>query len=481
MPNKPVTRVLVTPGTQDCQQIQFAPDLSNDRRGFRMSQQEARIAKAQQPAIDAMRLHPFYHGKIQMMPKCPVRSFADFAIWYTPGVAAPCRAIEESPRLVFEHTNKANTVAVISNGTRVLGLGNIGPEAGLPVMEGKALLFKYLGGVDAVPLCLRTEDPEELIRTVEILEPSFGGINLEDISQPDCFQILDALRGRLKIPVWHDDQQGSATVLLAGLMNALEVVGKKIDAIKIAMIGMGAANVSVYRLLKSAGVQPESVIACDRQGTLHRCRTDIESDRERFRDKWQVCCETNVDQLTGSIEDALRGADVCISFASPGPNLIRPEWIHSMQRDAIVFACANPIPEIWPWDAIDAGARIVATGRGDFPNQVNNSLGFPGIFRGCLDVRAETIRDEMAIAAAKELAACAAEQGLSEERIVPRMDQWEVFPRVAVATALEAQRLEIATLRKTRDQLLDEATSIIQNARAAADQLCKHGIIPAPP
>jgi malate dehydrogenase (oxaloacetate-decarboxylating) len=202
---------------------------------------EELLAKAKQPADKAMRLHPFYRGKVQMMPKCPVRGFGDFAIWYTPGVAAPCRAIHESPELVYEHTNKANSIAVVSNGTRVLGLGDIGPEAGLPVMEGKALLFKYLGGVDAVPLCLRTEDPEELIRTVEILEPSFGGINLEDISQPNCFRILDTLRSRMRIPVWHDDQQGSATVLLAGLLNALKVVGKSISSIKVAMIGMGAA------------------------------------------------------------------------------------------------------------------------------------------------------------------------------------------------------------------------------------------------
>lgn len=445
-----------------------------------MNQQDDRVAKANQPAIDAMRLHPLYRGKIQMMPKCPVRDFGDFAIWYTPGVAAPCRAIEASPDLVFEHTNKGNTVAVVSNGTRILGLGNIGPEAGLPVMEGKALLFKYLGGVDAVPLCLRTEDPDELVRTVEILEPSFGGVNLEDIAQPACFDILDALRDRLRIPVWHDDQQGSATVLLAGLINALEVVGKSIDRIKIAMVGMGAANVAVFRLLKSAGARPEAVVACDRRGTLHRSRADIERRSQQFRDKWRVCCETNAEQVDGSIADAMRGADVCIAFASPGPDLIRPEWIQTMQKDAILFACANPVPEIWPWDALDAGARIVATGRGDFPNQVNNSLGFPGIFRGCLDVRATSITDEMAIAAAHELAACAAEQGLAEDRIVPRMDQWEVFPRVAVATALAAQRGNVATFQRSQQQLLAEATSTIQKARQAAEQLFRSGII-APP
>lgn len=442
-----------------------------------MPTKEELLAKAQQPGEEAMRLHPFYHGKVQMMPKCPVRGFDDFAIWYTPGVAAPCRAIQARPELVYDHTNKANTVAVVSNGTRVLGLGNIGPEAGLPVMEGKALLFKYLGGVDAIPLCLRTEDPEELIRTVEILEPSFGGINLEDISQPSCFRILAALRSRLRIPVWHDDQQGSATVVLAGLVNALKVVGKKLDSVRIAMIGVGAANVATYRLLKAAGVSSGAIVACDRGGTLGRHRQDLAAMQQDFPDKWLVCQESNSDGIRGGIEVALRQADVCIAFAAPGPELIRPDWIKGMNKDAIVFACANPIPEIWPWEAQEAGARIVATGRGDFANQVNNSLGFPGIFRGALDVRAHTITDEMALAAASELAACAAEQVLSEEHIVPRMDQWEIFPRVAVATAMQAQDQGVAALSKTREELQDNATAVISAARHAAEVLVRERII----
>lgn len=446
-----------------------------------MPTKEELLAKAEQPARDAMRLHPFYRGKVQMMPKCPVRGLGDFAIWYTPGVAASCRAIHKKSELVYEHTNKANTVAVVSNGTRVLGLGNIGPEAGLPVMEGKALLFKYLGGVDAVPLCLRTSDPDEMIRMVEILEPSFGGINLEDISQPNCFRILDALRSRMRIPVWHDDQQGSATVLLAGLLNALKVVNKSIASIRVAMIGVGAANVATYRLLKSAGVEPGAIVACDRGGTLHRQRQDLEAKQLEYPDKWRVCCETNSEELRGGIEDALDGADVCIAFAAPGPDLIRPEWVKGMNRDAIVFACANPIPEIWPWDAKEAGVRIVATGRGDFANQVNNSLGFPAIFRGALDVRARTITDEMALAAASELAACAEEQGLSEACIVPRMDQWQVYPRVAVATAMQAQQQEIAALSKSREQLKREATAVILQARTATEVLVREKIIAAPP
>jgi malate dehydrogenase (oxaloacetate-decarboxylating) len=442
---------------------------------------EELLARAKRPSADAMRLHPFYKGKVQMALKCPVRDFSDFAIWYTPGVAAPCKAIYEEPSLVYEHTNKANTIAIVSDGTRVLGLGNIGPEAGLPVMEGKALLFKYLGGVDAVPLCLRTDDLEELIRTVEILEPSFGGINLEDISQPRCFSVLDTLRKTIKIPVWHDDQQGSATVLLAGLLNALQVVGKRIDNIRIAMIGCGAANVATYRLLKAGGVDPAAIVACDRKGTLHQHRDDLESRQHEFTDKWRVCQETNDEQLQGGIADALRGADVCISFAAPGPDLIAPEAIRRMASDSIVFACANPIPEVWPWDATEAGARIVATGRSDFPNQVNNSLGFPGIFRGALDVRASTITDEMAIAAANELSKCAADQGLNEQRIVPRMDQADVAPRIAVATAMKAQEQQVAHLSKTAEQLHDEATATIKRAQDICTLLSSEGVVPSPP
>lgn len=434
------------------------------------------LAKAKQPAEEAMRLHPFYRGKVQMAPKCPVRGFEDFGIWYTPGVAAPCRAIHQNRDLVYEHTNKANTIAIVSDGTRVLGLGDIGPEAGLPVMEGKSLLFKYLGGVDAVPLCLRTQDPDELVRTVEILEPSFGGINLEDISQPKCFDVLDRLRREMQIPVWHDDQQGSATVLLAGLLSALKVVGKRLENTKIAMVGVGAANVATYRLLKASGVDLGGIIACDHTGTLHSGRSDIEQQTE-YAAKWRICQETNSENVVGGIAEALRGADVCIAFSAPGPDVIRPEWVRSMSADAVVFACANPIPEIWPWDAKEAGARIVATGRSDFPNQVNNSLAFPGIFRGTLDIRARTITNEMALAAAHELARAAEAGGLSEERIVPRMDEWEVVPHVAVATALKAQEQQVALLTKSAEELHREASTRIQQARETTHLLMREGLI----
>src|SRR5574341_614423 len=438
---------------------------------------EELLTKAQKPAEEALRLHAFYKGKIQTAPKCPIRGLDDFSIWYTPGVAAPCREIQQHPELVYEHTNKGNMIAVVSDGTRVLGLGDIGPEAGLPVMEGKALLFKYLGGVDAVPICLGTKDPDEFIRTVSLLEPAFGGINLEDIAQPKCFKILAALRKQMAIPVWHDDQQGSGTVLLAGLLNALKIVGKDIRTIRIAMIGMGAANVPTYRFLKTAGADPAGVIACDLGGILHKGRRDYAERREEYSEQWRVCLETNPDGVTGGIREALRGADVCVAFSAPGPGIIELAWVKAMAPDAVVFACANPIPEIWPWEAKEAGARIVCTGRSDLPNQVNNSLVFPGIFRGTLDVRARTITDEMAIAAAVELARCAEARGINEDDILPWMDEWEVVPRVAAATAVKAQEQGLAGIAKTRQELIAGAERVIKAAREATRVLMNEKLI----
>ncbi|MBN1976099.1 MAG: NADP-dependent malic enzyme [Anaerolineae bacterium] len=446
-----------------------------------MLTKEELLAKAEKPAADAMRLHPFYRGKVQVVPKCIVRDFQDFAIWYTPGVAAPCRDIEAHPEKVWEHTNRGNTIAIVSDGTRVLGLGDIGPEAGLPVMEGKALLFKYLGGVDAVPIVLRTKDPDVLIETVKVLEPSFGGINLEDIAQPKCFRILDTLRAEMAIPVWHDDQQGTATVLLAGLINALKVVGKEMSGIKLAMIGVGAANVATYRLLKASGVDVGGIVACDSRGALHPGRCDVEEQQEAFADKWRICQESNAEGIVGGPPEAMRGADVMIALSKPGPGTINPEWVAGMAKDAIVFPCANPIPEIWPWEAKDAGARIVGTGRSDFPNQLNNSLGFPGIFRGVLDVRATTITDEMAIAAAREIAARAEEHGIHEEYLIPTMDDWEVFPREAVATAMKAQEQGLALLERTPEELYAQAEATIRQARETVQALVTEGLIPEPP
>jgi malate dehydrogenase (oxaloacetate-decarboxylating) len=444
-----------------------------------MLSKEDQLSAATKPSEEALRLHPLYKGKVQIMPKCPIRSPGDFSIWYTPGVAASCKAIQDHPELVYEHTNRANSIAIVSDGSRVLGLGNIGPEAGLPVMEGKAVLFKYLGGVDAVPICIGTQDEEEIVRTVKALEPSFGGINLEDISQPKCFRILDRLRAEMSIPVWHDDQQGSATALMAGLINALKVTGRDFKSIRIAMIGMGAANVSAYRLLKAAGFDTAAIIACDSKGTLHRGRHDIEERQTEFEDKWRVCCETNRDGVIGGIEHALRGADVCIAFSRSGPGVIQPAWIRTMARDPIVFACANPTPEIWPWDASEAGAKVVATGRGDFPNQLNNSLVFPGMFRGVLDVRASAISQGMTLAAASEIARCAEDRGIHPGNILPRMEEAELAPRVAVAVALKAQEEGLARTSTTREQLYADATLIINQTRRALDVLMREEIIRA--
>ncbi|HEY5572834.1 MAG TPA: NADP-dependent malic enzyme [Anaerolineales bacterium] len=441
---------------------------------------EALLAKAKKPSADAMKLHPFYRGKIETALKCTVRSFNDFAIWYTPGVAAPCRAIAEDPEKVYEYTNKWNTVAVVSDGTRVLGLGDIGPKAGLPVMEGKALLYKYLGGVDAVPIMLDTKDPDQIINTVLMLQPGFGGVNLEDISQPKCFYILDTLREKAEIPVWHDDQQGTATVTLAALINALKVVGKEMNDVSIAFIGSGASNVACSRLIFGWGVDPGKCFMVDSKGILGTHRKDLELRKAEYVDKWRLCQITNMEGRQGGIPEAMEGVDVVIALSRSGPGVLLPDWVARMNTDAILFACANPVPEIWPWEAKEAGARIVATGRSDFPNQVNNSLGFPGIFRGTLDVRAHTITDEMCFAAAEALANHVGEN-LDEEHILPNMDDWEVFPREAAAVAMKAQEQGIARVQKSYDELFENAMNIIGRSRELTQMMMKEDFIPAAP
>jgi malate dehydrogenase (oxaloacetate-decarboxylating) len=447
---------------------------------------EQLLAKAKKPAADAMRLHPFYRGKTETALKCAVRDFNDFAIWYTPGVAEPCRAIAAEPDKVYEYTNKWNTVAVVSDGTRVLGLGDIGPKAGLPVMEGKALLYKYLGGVDAVPIMLDTKDPSKIIETVLMLQPAFGGVNLEDISQPKCFRILDTLREHAEIPIWHDDQQGTATVTLAGLINALKLVGKRIDEVRITFIGSGASNVACSRLIFGRGADPGKCLMVDSKGILGLHRKDLEKRRAEYVDKWRLCQTTNADGRQGGPAEALEGADVVIALSKPGPGTVLPEWIERMNKDAIVFACANPIPEIWPWEAKEAGAAIVATGRSDFANQVNNSLGFPGIFRGALDVQARTITDEMCFAAAEALADhigdnAAASQPLDEEHILPNMDDWEVFPREAAAVGMKAQEQGVARVATDYDALYEHAMHIIDRSRRLTKMMMEEDFIAEPP
>jgi malate dehydrogenase (oxaloacetate-decarboxylating) len=442
---------------------------------------EELLAKAKKPAEDAMVMHSFYRGKMQTVPRAVVRDIKDFAVWYTPGVAAPCKAIQADRDKAYEYTSKWNTVAVVSDGTRVLGLGNIGPEAAMPVMEGKAMLFKYLGGVDAVAICLDTRDPEEIIRTVKIIQPSFGGINLEDIENPKCFHILDTLRKECRIPVWHDDQQGTAAVTLAGIVNALKVVGKDMKKVKVTMIGVGAANVAIIRLMLAAGFKQENMIIVDSKATLHRGRKDLEEKQVENPYKWDLAKRTNPDKVEGGIAEALAGCDVVISLSTPDPDTIKPAWLKKMNKNGIGFFCANPLPEIWPWDAKEAGLRVVATGRSDFPNQVNNSIGFPAIFRGTLDVKARTITDEMCIAAAYELAKFAEEQGLNDEHIVPTMADTEVFVREAVSVGMKAIEQGVARENLSREELTKRSGKMIRDARQTVETLMKTGMIPAAP
>ena len=334
----------------------------------------------------------------------------------------------------------------------------------MPVMEGKALLFKYLGGVDAFPICLRTKDPDEIVKICKALEPSFGGINLEDIEKPKCFQCLKKLAEKLQIPVWHDDQQGTATVILAGLMNAFKIVGKKPKESLITLVGSGAANIRTAYVLMKWGVKPGNIILADSKGVIYKGRPDI--TKKKIPGNMMLTQKTNGEGRTGDIAEAFKGVDAVVAASKPGPDTIKKEWIKTMADDSIVFACANPIPEIWPWDAEEAGARIVATGRSDFPNQVNNSLGFPAIFRGVLDVKAKTITDDMCIAAATELARYAEERGMDEKDILPRMDEWEVFPREAVACALKSIEQGVARVKPSRQELYERASAIIKNAQA---------------
>jgi len=442
---------------------------------------EELLEKAKKPSKLALAYHPFYEGKVQVMPKCAIRSPADFAIWYTPGVAAACKKIKEQPEEIWTQTNRANFVAVVTDGTRVLGLGDIGPQAGMPVMEGKALLFKYLGGVDAFPICLNTKDPDDIIRACELIEPTFGGINLEDISKPKCFYVLEKTREKLQIPVWHDDQQGTATVILAGLINALKIVGKTRQNALITLVGAGSANIRTAFVLIRAGFKSGNIMMVDTKGIITANRADIEGIKDEDPWKYELAQKTNAERRTGDLAASLKGVDAVVAASKPGPGVIKKEWISAMATDSIVFACANPIPEIWPWEAKEAGARIVGTGRSDFENQINNSLGFPGIFRGVLDVKAKTITDDMCVAAAEELAKFAEERGIHEGDISPRMEEWEVFPREAVACALESIKEGVARIKPSRQELWDHAVAVIKNARESTMALMKQGLILPPP
>lgn len=439
----------------------------------------------QRPKDDASRkalaYSKFYAGKVGIVPKVPVRSLQDFGIWYTPGVAAVSRAIQADPDLSFDYTGRWNTIAVVTDGSRVLGLGNIGPEGAMPVMEGKALIYNYLGGVNAIPLPARVGSEEELISFVKALEPSLGGVNLEDIESPKCFEVLDRLKEEMKIPVWHDDQQGTAGVVLAGLFNALELTGRRLRGTRIVLLGAGAANVAAERLLVEAGANPGDIIVVDSKGILHAEREDVDYLSLRNRWKFQIALETNGDRVTGDLGEALAGADVLVAASHPGPGVVKKGEIARMNKRAIAFLLANPVPEMLPPEAREAGAEIVATGRSDYPNQVNNSLLFPAIFRGALDARAKTITDPMVIAAARELADFAKEQGLTESHIIPTMVEWEVYPRVASAVGQSAVREGQARRKLSRKESLSMATEVIEHARRVMDVLRKGGVIAEPP
>jgi len=428
--------------------------------------------------------HKFYGGKIATMPKAGIYGFNWFNVWYTPGVSAVSTSIRDNPDLSFELSNRGNLVAVVSDSTRVLGDGDCTPSGGLGVMEGKAFLMKYLGGVDAQALCINSynaqgkHDPDRIIEFVKMVEPSFGAINLEDISQPNCYKVLDTLREACNIPVWHDDAQGTGSVTLAGLINALRVVGKEIGKIRIVMYGAGASNTTIARLIIMAGGDPEKLILFDTKGTLHKGRDDIKADKAFYR-KWELCEKTNPGRVDDIVK-ALTGADVLIALSKPGPNTIKPEWIKVMGTKPVVFACANPVPEIYPYAAKEAGAYIVATGRGDFPNQVNNSMGFPGILKGALLVRARKITDEMAIAAAYSIANFAQKKGIHPDYIMPTMDETEVFAEEAADVAMMAIKNNVARINVEREHVHKQTLADIKEARAAIDLLMKHDFIKTP-
>ena len=385
-------------------------------------------------AEESLRLHAEWKGKLEVVARVPVSTKEDLSLAYTPGVAQPCLEIQKDPSRSYDLTRRHNLCAVITDGSAVLGLGDIGPEAGMPVMEGKCVLFKAFGGVDAFPLCVRTHDVDEFVNAVALIAGSFGGINLEDISAPRCFEIERKLKEKCDIPVFHDDQHGTAVITLAGLTNALKVVGKRKEEVKVVTSGAGAAAISIVKLLLSAGYQ--NIIMTDRTGAIDEGRENLNWI------KTEMAQVTNRQKETGKLADVIRGADVFIGVSAPGT--LTTEMVQTMNRDAIVFACANPTPEIFPDDAKAGGARVVATGRSDYPNQINNVLAFPGIFRGALDVRASDINEEMKMAAAQALAAVIPDEELSEDNIIPKPFDPRVVPAVAQAVAEAARRTGVA-------------------------------------
>ena len=390
-------------------------------------------------AKESLRLHGEWKGKIEVVTRVPVENKDDLSLAYTPGVAQPCLEIQKDVNKSYELTRRWNMCLVVTDGSAVLGLGNIGPEAGMPVMEGKCVLFKAFGDVDAFPLCIKSNDVDEIVNTIYMISGSFGGVNLEDISAPRCFEIEEKLKEKCDIPIFHDDQHGTAIITLAGLTNALKVVGKKKEDVHVVMNGAGAAAISIARLLLTAGFK--NITLCDRKGAIFEGRPE---GMNPVKDEMSKV--TNLDKKAGSLADMLVGADVFIGVSAPGA--VTTEMVKTMNKDAIVFACANPTPEIFPDDAKAGGAKVVSTGRSDFPNQINNVLAFPGIFRGAFDVRAKEINDEMKLAASEALANLITDEELSPEYIIPKAFDKRVGPAVAKAVAEAANRTGVARIKK---------------------------------
>lgn len=385
-------------------------------------------------AKESMKLHEKLGGKLEVVSRIPVKDDVALSLAYTPGVAEPCLEIQKDPEKSYELTRRWNTVAVVTDGSAVLGLGDIGPEAGMPVMEGKCVLFKEFGDVDAIPLCVDSHDVDEIVNTVALISGSFGGVNLEDISAPRCFEIEKKLKERCDIPIFHDDQHGTAVITLAALINALKVVGKHIEDIKIVTSGAGAAGTAIVKLLISMGLK--NVVMCDRKGAIYEGRDGLNAAKK------EIAAITNHNKETGSLEEIIKGADIFIGVSAPG--LVTEDMVKSMAKDPVIFACANPTPEIFPDKAKEAGAAVVATGRSDFPNQVNNVMVFPGIFRGTLDVRASEINDEMKIAAAYAIADLISDEELNADYILPKPFDPRLKDAVAKATAEAARRSGVA-------------------------------------
>nr|WP_162467781.1 malic enzyme-like NAD(P)-binding protein [Alkalihalophilus pseudofirmus] len=396
-------------------------------------------------------MHRANQGKLESKSKVPVKNARDLSLAYSPGVAEPCKEIFEDVESVYEYTMKGNMVAVVSNGTAVLGLGNIGPEASLPVMEGKAVLFKSFAGVDAFPICLRSTDVDTIVETVKLMEPTFGGVNLEDIAAPSCFEIEERLKKEANIPVFHDDQHGTAIVTLAGLINALKITGKKMSEIKVVANGAGSAGIAIIKLMQRMGVR--DIIMCDSKGAIFDGRSHGMNDV-----KAEVAKFTNRDRLEGSLADVIKGTDVFIGVSVAGA--LTEEMIQTMNADPVIFAMANPVPEIMPENAKAAGAKVIGTGRSDFPNQVNNVLAFPGIFRGALDVRATHINEEMKVAAVYAIADLVAEADLSSDYVIPAPFDPRVAPAVAAAVAKTAMETGVARLKVDPEQVAEKTRQL---------------------